>query len=160
MWGHLTGRERTLRQTLLEGIVRRGRTPSKRDLAHQLGMSEPDVERLLRGLETKGFLVRDLRSRAVVAAYPLSVRPSPHRVTLKTGEQAFALCAIDALGVAPLFGVRMTAEAACPQCGKAIRIVLRPGAIVSYEPSTMVVWYSLPDLLTKRVVGLNLAEAH
>ena len=160
MWGRLTRRERTLRQTLLEGIVRRARTPSNGDLARELGMSEADVKSLLRGLETKGFLIRDSRSRAIVAAYPFSLQPTPHRVTFETGEQAFALCAIDALGVAPLFGATVTAEAACPHCGKAIRIVLQSGGIVSYEPSTMVVWYGLPDLLTKRVVGLNLAEVH
>ena len=39
-----------------------------------------------------------------LVAYPFSGRPTPHRVRFADGHEVHAMCALDALGVAPMFG--------------------------------------------------------
>lgn len=161
MWGRLTAQERLARRTLLELILTEGRDPGPKTLAMSLEVSEPMAAKLLSALERKGFLVRDERSNEIRAAYPLSTRPTHHRVKLK-GErpQRYALCAIDALGVGPAFGTSVIANSRCPHCGRSIRIHIEDNKIAAVRPPGTVVWYCLPELLTKRAPNLNLAEAH
>ncbi|MBZ0170688.1 Alkylmercury lyase [Candidatus Methylomirabilis lanthanidiphila] len=161
MWGQLTANERRARKALLDLILTTGRGPSLKALASRLEVSESEAAELLSALERKGCLVRGQRSNMIKAAYPLSTRPTQHCVALNgTDQQCYALCAIDALGVAPLFGVPVTVSTACQQCGRPISIVLRPGGIVSCDPSTTAVYDSLPQPLTRRSVELNLAKVH
>lgn len=161
MWGSLTTQERLARRTLLGLILTTGRGPSLRTLASRLEVSESAAATLLSALERKGFLVRDQHSNTIKAAYPLSIRPTHYRLTLKDkGRQRYAMCAVDALGVGPLFGVAVIVNAACPQCGRSIRIHVEESQIVAVKPAGVVVWDNLPELLTKHEPDLNLAEHH
>ena len=161
MWRQLTANERRARKTLLDLILTTGRGPSLKALASRLEVSESAAAKLLSALERKGCLVRDQRSSMIKAAYPLSTRPTQHRVVLHgTDQQCYALCAIDALGVAPLFGGHVTVSTACQQCERPISIVLRPGGIVSCDPSTTAICDSLPESLTRRSVEFSLAKVH
>jgi hypothetical protein len=161
MWGRLTARERQARRALLELILTTGRDPGLKALASRLNVSESEAAKLLSALERKGFLVRDQRSNRIKAAYPLSTRPTQHQVMLKdTGQRRYALCAIDALGVAPLFGGAVIANAKCPHCGRSIRVHVEDNQIMAVKPAGVVVWYTLSELLTKQEPNLNLAEAH
>ncbi len=161
MWGSLTSKERLARRTLLELILTTGRGPSLKALASRLEISESVAAELLSALERKRCLVRDPRSNTINAVYPLSLRPTHYRLTLKDkGQQRYAMCAIDALGVGPLFGVAVIVNAACPHCGRSIRIQIEESQIVAVKPARVVVWDSLPDLLTKPEPSLNLAKTH
>lgn len=161
MWGSLTTKERLTRRTLLRLMLTTGRGPSLKALASRLEVSESAAAKLLSALERKGFLVRDQRSNTITAAYPLSIRPTHYRLTLKErGRQRYAMCAIDALGVGPLFGVAVIVNATCPQCGRSIRIHVEENQIVAVKPIGAVVWDGLPDLLTKQESNLNLAKTH
>ncbi len=161
MWGPLTASERRVRKALLELILRTGRDPGLKALASRLEISESAAAKLLSALEQKGCLIRDQRSNMITAAYPLSIRPTHYRLTLKDkDQQRYAMCAIDALGVGPLFGVAVIVDAACPHCGRSIRIQIEESQIVAVTPARVVVWDSLPDLLTKPEPSLNLAKTH
>ena len=76
------------------------------------------------------------------------------------GQRGYALCAIDALGVTPAFRAAVIASANCPHCGRSIAVHVKEMQVVAVEPGGTVVWYSLPELQTKRVPSLNLAEVH
>jgi len=39
----------------------------------------------------------------IAVAYPFSAQPTAHRVKLANEHEAYAMCAIDALGIAPMF---------------------------------------------------------
>ncbi len=161
MWGRLTTTERRARRALLWLLLADGRDPGLKALASRLEVSESEAAKLLSALERKGFLVRDQRSNRIKAAYPLSTRPTQHQVMLKdTGQRGYALCAIDALGVGPLFGGAVIANAKCPHCGRSIRVHLEDNRITAVKPAGVVVWYTLSELLTQRKPNLNLAEAH
>jgi hypothetical protein len=64
------------------------------------------------------------------------------------------------LGVSPLFGVSATIEARCPHCERIIRLDVHDAEVMDKDPSTAVLWYSMADLLEKRIEGLNLAAEH
>ena len=161
MWGQLTANEGRARRALLGLILKTGRNPGLKALASRLRVSESAADKLLSALVRKGFLVRDQRSNKITAAYPLSTRPTQHRVMLKdTGQRRYALCAIDALGVGPLFDTAVFAHSECPHCGGSIRVHVEENQIVAVKPAGVVVWYTLSELLSKRASKLNLAEAH
>ncbi len=159
MWGTLNGREREARRAVLT-LISAGRAPNREALAGALGVSPAAARRLLNGLVAKGFAVRETVNGAIAAAYPLSVRPTRHRVTLGSGPKVHALCAVDALGVSPLFGASVTIESRCPHCDRIIRLDVHNGEVVKKDPPTAVLWYSMADLLEKRVEGLNLSREH
>ena len=161
MWGRLTVAERRARRVLLWLILTEGRDPGLKAIASRLEVSESTAAKLLSALERKGFLVRDRHSTTITAAYPLSTRATPHRVMLiGGGQQGYGLCAIDALGVGPAFRDAAIITANCPHCGRSIAVHVEENQVVAVEPRGTVVWYSLPELLTKRAPTLNLAEAH
>ena len=161
MWGQLTARERRARETLLGLILATGQDPGLKTLASRLEVSDRAAARLVAVLERKGFLVRDQRSNNITVAYPLSTRPTHHRVTLRgRGQRRYALCAIDALGVGPAFGAAVRAHSHCPQCGRAIRVDVTENQVVSVKPPSTLIWYSQPELLTERGPQVNLAEVH
>ncbi|NJD68244.1 MAG: hypothetical protein C3F12_03365 [Candidatus Methylomirabilota bacterium] len=161
MWGPLTATERRARKALLELILRTGRDPGLKALALRLEVSESVADELLSTLERKGLAVRDQRSNQITAAYPLSTRPTQHQIMLKDkGKPRYAVCAIDALSVAPLFGAAVTVNTTCQQCGRSIRIYVERNRIAAVQPPGTVVWDGLPGLLMKRAPHLDLAVAH
>ncbi len=161
MWRRLTPKEQRARRVLLGLILTSGRDPGLKSLASRLQVSESAAAKFLSALERKGVIVRDESSKTIMAAYPLSTRPTQHRVTLKaTGGPRYALCAIDALGVGPAFDGGALVQSRCPQCRRPIRIRVEKNQIVAAQPASTVVWYALPKLLTKREPTVNLVESH
>jgi hypothetical protein len=67
------------------------------------------------GLEADSALAReDLVHRGadgeIAVAYPFSGTPTAHRVRFPDGHEVDAMCAIDALGIAPMFGKAIEIE--------------------------------------------------
>jgi hypothetical protein len=158
MWGTLDAGERDARRALLY-LLAEGAIADASALAASLGCSASQGAHLLEALVAKGYVVRG-GVDGILAAYPLSVRPTRHRVTLEGGRAVYALCAVDALGVSPLFGVDTVIETHCPHCERAIRLDVRSGDVQGAVPSTAVLWYSMADLLEKRIEGLDLSAEH
>ncbi len=158
MWGTLDDREREARRAVLTHIAE-GRVPDAGSLAVALACTSAEAARLLDVLVEKGYVVRDV-GQEIVAAYPFSVRPTRNRVLLGNGRWIHALCAVDALGVSPLFGMPARIEARCPHCEGAILLEIVDGEVRNRDPASAVLWYSMADLLEKRIEGLDLAAEH
>ncbi len=159
MWGTLDDRERAAREAVLS-LIREGKAPDADLLAVDLGRTRAEAGALLDALVAKGCVVRDAVSGHITAAYPLSTQPTRHRVTLAGGQTVHALCAVDALGVSPVFGLSAAIEARCPHCERILRLEVADGEVRSRDPSSAVIWYSMADLLERRVEGLNLSAEH
>lgn len=159
MWGTLDDREREARKAVLN-LILGGRLPEPEAIAEVLGCPASAAKALVDALSAKGFVVREGSAGAIVAAYPLSVRATPHRVRLQTGQTAYALCAMDALGVSPLFDAGAAIESRCPHCELPIHLEVQEGEIRRQEPATAVLWYGLADLLENPVEGLDLSADH
>ena len=99
------------------------------------------------GLEAEGALAtlarEDLVHRgadgAIAVAYPFSGRPTAHRVRFPTGHEVDAMCAIDALGIAPMFGQRVEIESRDPVTSDEIRAWVAPDGASEWWPETAVV---------------------
>lgn len=57
-----------------------------------------------------------IRGGQVDIAYPFSAAPTPFVVRLPGGEERYACCAIDALGIAPMVEQRVEIRARCHHC--------------------------------------------
>jgi hypothetical protein len=75
----------------------------------------------------------------IAVAYPFSGRPTAHRVRFPSGHETHAMCAIDALGIAPMFDQTIEVRSLDPLTGAAIRTRVAPGGEATWEPHTAVV---------------------
>lgn len=75
----------------------------------------------------------------VRAAYPFSAVPTAHAVTIEGGPSVYAMCAIDALGMADMLGRNMVIASLDPRSGDAIRVTVENGH-VSWRPDSAVVF--------------------
>ena len=82
---------------------------------------------LLRELAARNVLA--LSGESVIAAYPVSGRQTNKRVIFADGREAYAMCAIDALGFHYAFGEDIRIESACEDCGARIVLAMHGGKI-------------------------------
>jgi alkylmercury lyase len=133
----LSESERELYAWILRRFATDGRPRSVelRAAAEQLGL-EPDG-----ALET--LACEDLIHRGadgeIAVAYPFSGRPTAHRVRFPGGHEVDAMCAIDALGIAPMFGVAIEIESRDPMSGDEVHARVVPDASVEWSPESAVV---------------------
>jgi hypothetical protein len=98
----LSDSERALYFWILRRFAEHGR-PTREELgkkAEQFGL-ELELEPALAMLR-RDDLVHLGGDGEITVAYPFSGVPTAHRVRFANGQEAFAMCAIDALGIAPM----------------------------------------------------------
>lgn len=104
------------------------------------GLPPEDVKAALVALNETGTIY--LRDGAVVAAYPFSFAPTPHRVTI-AGVTAHPNCAVDALAVPPMADEPAHVSSTCGHCGAPVLATMRGDRILESRPAAPVVFY--PD---------------
>ncbi|MGQ0843412.1 MAG: alkylmercury lyase family protein [Sporichthyaceae bacterium] len=103
------GGMRAVQRALLEGMAASGSPPTAALLdriADPFG--RPAVE-VLRDLAAQDFVTLD-HTGSLQAIYPFSTRPTRHRVLIENGPQVWAMCAVDALGIAPMLRRAVTVD--------------------------------------------------
>jgi len=75
----------------------------------------------------------------VTVAYPFSGPPRGHRVLIDGQRWVEAMCAIDALGIAPMLGLPVEISSRDPVSGGEVRVRLDPGDGAWWEPEQAVV---------------------
>jgi Alkylmercury lyase len=139
----LSGSELELYFWILRRFATDGR-PSGTDTAAEasrLGLSTKDVLAKL----AREDLVHLGDYREIIVAYPFSGRPTAHQVRFQSGHEAYAMCAIDALGVAPMFDQPLHVASKDPLRGDAVRVQLAPDGTASWEPESAVVVAGVMD---------------
>ena len=133
----LTADERELYFWILRRFATRGRPSSAetRAAAEGLGVG---ADRALEALARED-LVHLNGGGEIVVAYPFSGRPTAHRVRFLSGHETYAMCAIDALGIAPMFEEPTGIHSRDPLTGDEIRVELEPGGSGAWEPQETVV---------------------
>ncbi len=133
----LTDAERELYFWILRRFARSGR-PSSAQLGEEAGRLGVDVERALETLARED-LIHLGPDGEIAVAYPFSGRPTAHRVRFPRGHQVDAMCAIDALGVAPMFAEPIEITSRDPLSGDEVRAQLAPGGEATWQPDSAVV---------------------
>ena len=133
----LTDSERELYFSILRHFRTTGRPRARelREAAERLGI---DAER---GLETlaREDLVHRGRDGEITVAYPFSGRRTAHRVRFAGGHEVDAMCAIDALGIAPLFGEPIEIASRDPVSGDEIQARVAADGTTEWWPESAVV---------------------
>ena len=122
-------------------ILRRfaaGGRPSNAETRHAAGELGLDAESALGTFATQELVHLD-RSGEIDVAYPFSGRPTAHRVRFPSGHEAYAMCAIDALGIAPMLGEPIEIASRDPLTDEDIHVELEPGGTGSWQPEQAVV---------------------
>jgi hypothetical protein len=83
-------------------VCQRG-APSSAEVRTAAARFGLDAEHALATLAREDLVHRGADDEITVA-YPFSGRPTAHRVRFPGGHEVEAMCAIDALGIAPMFG--------------------------------------------------------
>ena len=140
-WGGYDEEEDRVRRMVIEGLAALDHGPDTGWLATRTGVEPGRVAALLDRLVSRDLVVRASDSDAIIGAYPLTTRPTEHRVRLGN-RVVHAMCAIDALGAGAMFGADVAIESRCRACGAAIRIATRNlgTALDQVEPRSTVVW--------------------
>jgi hypothetical protein len=137
--GRIAPPERGLRavhQTVLRSFAATGRGPEPRLLDDS---ARPfDAARVLAELTDGDFLCLDQAGRISVA-YPFSATATPHRVEIADGASAYAMCAIDALGIAGMLRTSVLIQSADPSTGEPITVTVNGNNAV-WRPATAVVF--------------------
>ena len=97
-----------------------------------------DTAQVLAELADDDFLYLDQGGR-ISAAYPFSAITTPHTVQITGGASAYAMCAIDALGIARMLRASVLIRSADPSTGEPITVTV-DGSKAGWDPATTVVF--------------------
>ncbi|WP_433019823.1 alkylmercury lyase family protein [Kribbella sp. CA-294648] len=131
--------ENAVHQAILRSFAVTGRAPVPRDLEQIAAGSGRTAAELLTALHA----VDAIRLSAVgqiAVAYPFSATPTRHRVRIGSptnGVDVYAMCAIDALGIAAMTGHNTLIESVDVTSGRPITVTTRDG-VTNWNPQQAV----------------------
>ena len=134
----LSGPARQVHQAMLAAFARTGQPPARSELerlARSHGASPDAVLAELAEADVMAFAA----GGEIRAAYPFAPVRTPIRVSRADGPAAYAMCAIDALGMSAMLGRPVTITAAEPGTGRIIT-VRAEGRQARWHPRTAVVF--------------------
>ncbi len=134
---NLTPAQRLLFRALIDEIVATGQPLATDAAAQRVGLSMRETESLLSQLVDADWAATG-EDGALTAAYPFSVTPTGVTVAWEGAERA-VMCAVDALGAAPLLGRAVEIRASCPHCGQQIDVTVEPEKLRKRSPRSTVV---------------------
>jgi hypothetical protein len=127
--------ERALYRWVLRQFATR-RAPNRSGLAGQAERLALEPEAALVLLAREDLV--HLEGSEIMVAYPFSGRPSRHRVRFD-GREVYAMCAIDALGIAPMLGQAIEVVSSDPVSEEEVRVDLAADGHGSWQPPEAVV---------------------
>ena len=134
--------EKAVHQAILRTFATTGRPPTLRDLdttAAAVPRANGPATAALEALHAADA-IRLASDGQIAVAYPFSAAPTRHRVRIgdhATGVDVYAMCAIDALGIAPMLGQNTFIESVDLATGEPIAVTTTSGH-TSWEPDTAV----------------------
>ncbi len=142
-WSHALGADEDLVwRAVLHLYADKWRPPRLDEVAAETGIAADHVAALLRELQRRDLVGLDPGSGAIRYAYPFTESATCHQVKLR-GHSLHALCAIDALGVASMYGTDVLVRSPCRFCGETVHAATADKglALGSVAPAEAVVWY-------------------
>ncbi len=126
---------RAVHRQVLTAFAATGAPPARDTLEEAAGGA--DLDALLRELHDRDVIRLDPHG-AIQAAYPFSARPTPHLVVIADGPRVYAMCAIDALGIAAMLRRDVTIDSTDPHNGQPVTVTVHNGR-ARWTPSSAVV---------------------
>jgi len=123
---------KVLHKQVLYSLVNQGSPPTRDELNDALG--EECVENSLEKLGSDDLIVLDAEGRLAVGAYPVTIEKTPHKI-LVNGHSIYAMCALDAVSVAPMFEVDTIIQSRCHVSQTMITIRMHGSDILEALPT-------------------------
>jgi len=118
-------RQQPLARLVLETFRKRGGPIPVEDIvAASPGVRPEAIHDALMALDVED-LIR-VRAGQIDIAYPFSASPTPFVVRLADGDEQYACCATDALGIAPMIGQRVDIRSRCHHCHASLAFSATP----------------------------------
>lgn len=146
----LVAEHKRVHQAILRTLVEEGRALSRGEIAAMLGVSEERAASVIALLGSYDLVVRnelavtdahtgrlvilDAMGGDVVGAYPVTTEETIHHVHVN-GQNIFAMCAVDALAVGPMFGVDVEISSQCAVTGDSVQVRQRGPQVLGASPS-------------------------
>lgn len=127
---------KNLHQAILCGFIEHGRAPSGAELDTVIEKEERAAS--LRKLGEADLIVLDKAGRWPVGAYPLTSEPTPHQLSVN-GHTLHAMCALDALSVAPMFNETVSISSQCHVNHTPVRIQMQGDTLLDARPDDAIV---------------------
>lgn len=124
---------RALHRAILQAFATAGAPPTRQQIAARADIA--DVDAALGHLADDDLVVLTPDRREIAGAYPFTVEAREHAVRVN-GHDVHAMCALDALSVAPMFGTETRIESRCRVTGEPIRIHMQDARVLSAQPDT------------------------
>jgi len=136
-------------RAILRSLLYRGRPLTGDEIAGMLGNKDAAaqaVARLVsldlivrneissRNAEANESGVLDDKAGEIVGAYPMTTEATPHQVAVN-GHRLYAMCAVDALAIGPIFDAETLIQSRCHVTGAPISINQKGGEILETKPS-------------------------
>jgi hypothetical protein len=131
-------RHRGVLPRVLRLFVEHAGPVSKTALAQAVPDLTPSrLDRELTRLDVQDLIV--LADDAVTMAYPFSGLSTPFVVRLVNGNERYACCATDALGIAAMLRQKIDVRSACHHCGEPLAVAVDPSG-PDPAGANMMVW--------------------
>jgi mercuric reductase len=103
-------------QMILSSYVLQGRTLNKVEISEQVG----NLDQVIKTLRMNDMVVFDANDEPV-GAYPFTMEPRDYKVSIN-GHTVYAMCALDALAISPMFKLKTHIDSSCHVSSASISI--------------------------------------
>jgi hypothetical protein len=141
---------------VLRTLVEQGRPPTQAELSAVLGAANLKTD--LQHLGAADLVVLDAAGSLPLGAYPVTVEHTPHRLTVHT-HHLHAMCALDAVSVAPMFMTDVLIESSCHVTHTPIVISMRASEILEVHPGpdvTIGIRWQMPSAVAAHSMCLEM----
>lgn len=132
----LSPSEKNLHQAILLSLAKRGEPPTHNEMAGILGKEK--VASALHTLGTLDLVVLNATGTEVVGAYPLTTEVTPHQLNIGT-HSLYAMCALDAVSVAPMFATEVKIASHCHVSGASVQIQMHGSEVIASNPNGVMI---------------------
>ena len=122
---------RALHREILRSFAERGCPPTRAQITALTG--KDGVDSALQRLAGDDLIVLSPDRRLVTGAYPFTMEERPHRVTIG-GVRVNAMCALDALSVAPMLEIHTRVNSVCHVSAAPVEILMQGEKLLSSRP--------------------------
>lgn len=136
---------RRVRKCIVDAFVAAGIAPDAHTIGQRLGLSREQVLQAFRELAQFDTFAIERNTENVRILSPFSNLPTPFRVSVDGRQRWHAVCGAEALAMTYLFAGRVVrTDAYCRDCGDAIVIEMRDGAVLRQEPAGLLLHLGVP----------------
>jgi mercuric reductase len=127
---------RQLHQEILQSLVKRGKPLSNAEISKHVG--DAGLASTLRTLGENDLVVLNADGKSVVGAYPVTIEQTPHMIQVGANT-IYAMCALDAVSVAPMFDTEVTIKSQCYVTAEPVEIQMRGFDVLHASPADVCV---------------------